>query len=197
MITKKRYTQEQKDFIAKHYDEQSYAEMAIIFNNRFNENRTSRHINLFCARNKLKRKNRINSGCFKKGCKVWNAGLKGVNGISSTIYKRGNTPQTWLPIGSEAIRKNGNVRIKIYEPNVWQEKSHFIWEWFNGKIPKNHVVVFLDNNNRNFDIDNLKLLSRQELGIINKSGINGMNSEEKQAMISIAKIGAIIINKIR
>ena len=43
----------------------------------------------------------------------------------------------------------------------WMEKQRYIWEQVHGPIPKGHVVVFLDGNNRNFDIDNLYCMDRK------------------------------------
>lgn len=58
--------------------------------------------------------------------------------------------------GQEGI-KGGKVAIKLPN-NKWQYKHRIIYEQHYGKIPKDYFVTFLDGNNRNFDINNLKLV---------------------------------------
>ncbi len=60
------------------------------------------------------------------------------------------------PIGYESNPdKNGLVRIKINEKQ-WVYKQRYIYEQYYGiKLPKDWVVVFLDNNKSNYDINNL------------------------------------------
>lgn len=59
-------------------------------------------------------------------------------------------------IGTESNPdKNGLVRIKINEKQ-WVYKQRLIYEnYYNIKLPKNYVVVFLDNDKTNYDINNL------------------------------------------
>lgn len=77
-----------------------------------------------------------------------------------------------FPIGAERTLKSGTVMIKVsnqgtYEER-WQQKSRYIWELHYGKIPATHVVIFLDQNKQNVDIDNLMLISKKQLAVINK-----------------------------
>lgn len=60
------------------------------------------------------------------------------------------------PIGFESNPdKNGLVRIKINKKQ-WVYKQRLIYEnYYNVKLPKNYVVVFLDNDKTNYNIDNL------------------------------------------
>jgi hypothetical protein len=46
---------------------------------------------------------------------------------------------------------------------TWRPKHHLVWESHHGQpIPKGHAVIFGDGNNRNFDPDNLILVSRAQ-----------------------------------
>ena len=74
----------------------------------------------------------------------------------SRAYEKIDYRQYWCerPIGTE-IEKDGYILIKIdnqirNKHSNWKYKHHYIWEQKNGKIPKNHRVIFLDGNNRNF-----------------------------------------------
>ena len=60
------------------------------------------------------------------------------------------------PIGTESKPdKNGFVRVKINEKQ-WVYKQRLIYEkHYKIKLPKDYVVVFLDNDKTNYNIDNL------------------------------------------
>ena len=60
------------------------------------------------------------------------------------------------PVGTESNPdKNGLVRIKVNEKQ-WVYKQRLIYEqYYNVKLPKDYVVVFLDNDKTNYSIDNL------------------------------------------
>jgi hypothetical protein len=84
------------------------------------------------------------------------------------------------PIGSEIITKNtGDTLIKISNKGhsfcnrkgTWVLKRRFLWEKTYGNIPKGYVVIFLDNNNFNFELDNLALATKNEILLLNKYGL--------------------------
>lgn len=71
------------------------------------------------------------------------------------------------PIFSKQIKKY-YIRIKIAQPDVWMFKHHYVWWQNTGHKPtKTETVVFLDGNNRNFDFQNLMLVPRTIIGILN------------------------------
>jgi hypothetical protein len=86
---------------------------------------------------------------------------------------KGKTHKPWQgnyrPVLSERII-NGYVEVKTGH-SVWERKHTAIWKTANGKIPKGHVVIFADGNTRNFTLDNLLLVSRKELAVINRNGL--------------------------
>lgn len=122
---------------------------------------------------------RNNKGQFVKGMKPWNEGLKGVNGDprNETSYKSGKQHPKYKPIGSERVdSKDGYVVVKVAE-RKWRPKHHHIWEQENGKIPKGYVVLFGNGNKRDFRIENLILVHRKNLAVMNKNHLI-MNDEE-------------------
>jgi len=72
------------------------------------------------------------------------------------------------PLLSEHTKK-GYIRIKIAQPNVWMFKQHYVWMINTGHKPnpKTETVIFLDGNNRNFNFENLFLLPRNCICILN------------------------------
>jgi len=88
-----------------------------------------------------------------------------LNGIKTRI-KNGDKPWNNKPIGSVKITY-GIIRVKIAYPSVYKAKHVLIWESIHGNVPKNHVVIFADGNRNNFDINNLLLVKRSELLLMN------------------------------
>ena len=96
-----------------------------------------------------------------KGIKGWSAGGNSIK----TQFKKGNRPQTWVPIGSERITKDGILQRKIsdtgYRPRDWKSVHSLLWEKHHGPVPVGCIVVF-KNGNKNLHIDNLECISRAE-----------------------------------
>lgn len=92
------------------------------------------------------------------------------------------------PIGTERERK-GYIEVKVAQPNIWDQKQRYIWEkHHNRKLKKNEVVIFLDKDNRNFDIENLAMVPRGLLGIMNTNNWISENPEHTKLGIEAAKL---------
>jgi len=61
------------------------------------------------------------------------------------------------PVGTEKIRSNKYIYVKVAEPDVWRAKHHLIWEEAHGPIPEGDRIYFIDGNIRNCDLSNLAL----------------------------------------
>lgn len=107
-------------------------------------------------------------GAFPKGAAPWNKGRKGLDiGGKATRFQPGQKPHTWMPVGSER-ECDGYLQRKVtdtgYTPRDWRPVHHLVWEEHTGQpVPKDHALVFRDGNRRNFDPDNLELVTRAEL----------------------------------
>jgi hypothetical protein len=96
--------------------------------------------------------------CSKACMDSW---WRGKRRSPGTEFKRANTPQTWVPVGTEAEMKGRYVKVKIAEPNVWRLRSHLAWEAHHGrKLPVGWVLRRLDGDPKNDDPRNLKAISR-------------------------------------
>lgn len=106
---------------------------------------------------------------FKSGQAAWNKGLKGLDiGGKATRFQPGQKPlNTWRPIGTERVNKDGLLVRKVADTGVkkadWKPVHVIAWEEVNGPVPAGKVVIFADGNRRNFDYDNLECLTRAEL----------------------------------
>lgn len=143
-------------------------------------------------------------GRFKKGCASWNKGKKwsefmseeGMVNSRKTQYKKGNIPHTTIQgVGQERVTRDGYIQVHVSEglqskPNEnWEFKHRLIWEQAHGrKVPDGHVVIFADRNKRNFGIDNLVLVHRGVLAIINQMGMTYYDRDSLEVCITRAKL---------
>lgn len=171
-----KYTDEMKQFILDNYKGRYNQELADLFNQKFNTNITSRMIKSYKANNKL---NSGLTGKFRKGQTPHNKGKKMpkevYEKVKHTMFAKGNVPPNHRPVGSERISKDGYIEVKVAEPNKWRLKQRVVYEEAKGKIPEGCPIIFLDGNKRNFDIDNLRCITRSELLYLNCNGLNNSN----------------------
>ena len=79
-----------------------------------------------------------------------------------TEFKKGNRPQTWVPVGSE-VKTKGYIRVKVAEPNIWRQRSHIIWEEANNEsLPGGWIVRHIDGDPLNDSPENLKPMPRSQ-----------------------------------
>lgn len=113
------------------------------------------------------------TGYFKKGSIPKNKGKEmskeQYETCKKNFFKKGHETYNKLPIGSERLFKGEYIYVKVDDQintklNVnWKPKHHIVWEQHYGKVPKGHVVIFLDRNKLNFDINNLMCVNKKEL----------------------------------
>ena len=120
---------------------------------------------------------------FRPGQVPWNYGTHFVSGGRSaeTRFKPGQKTHTWRPIGAEHITKNGYIERKIADTGTRRDYvlvHHLVWREAGREIPNGHVLIFIDGDKRNFALDNLKLISRQEL--MHRNSIHNLGPEIAQ-----------------
>ena len=171
-----KYTDEMKQFILDNYKGRYNQELVDLFNQKFNTNITSRTIKSYKANNNL---NSGLTGKFRKGQTPHNKGKKMpkevYEKVKHTMFAKGNVPPNHRPVGSERISKDGYIEVKVAEPNKWRLKQRVVYKEAKGKIPEGCTIIFLDGNKRNFDIDNLRCITRSELLYLNCNGLNNSN----------------------
>lgn len=103
---------------------------------------------------------------YKKGNIPPNKGKK----VSAEVYekmkphmfKKGETPLNYRPVGSERVNVEGYVEIKVADPKTWKLKHRVIWEEAHGPIPEGHNIQFKDGNSLNVQLDNLYMISKAD-----------------------------------
>lgn len=138
----------------------------------------------------------IVGGQFQKGQESWNKGKKmspsQYKKAAPTMFKKGNIPANRRPIGSERVdNRDGSILIKVQDGHLqknWMSKSRYVYEQAYGKIPKGHKIIFADGNNRNFELDNLVLISNAEELIMNRNNLFKQDKELTKVGITVAKV---------
>ena len=96
-----------------------------------------------------------------------NKGKKFPGTGSRTAFKKGNVPANKMKVGEDTLTTDGYVKTKIAEPNLWEYKHELIWIKAHGPISEKHCIIFADSNKLNLSIDNLLLVSKVELLMLN------------------------------
>lgn len=200
-MTSHKYTDEERDFIAKHAPGIGNKELTDLFNEQFSENLTVAQMKSY------KNNKKISSGLtgyYPKGHVPINKGTKGMFNVggNSTSFKKGQQPINTDPIGTEKTLSDGytyikvNNQTKVKKQDNWQKKHCAVWEEQNGPIPEGNVVIFLDGDRGNFDINNLALVTRAQLLIMNQRGLIKKNQPYiTQVGATIAKVITKTIEK--
>ncbi|MFD2116366.1 HNH endonuclease signature motif containing protein [Paenibacillus yanchengensis] len=181
------FTKKQKDFIVKHVEGRSNVELTDLFNSHFGLSIKVSQIKSF------KKNNRLSSGLtgrFEPGRVPFNKGIKKYwIGGEDTQFKKGHIPKNYMPVGTERVNTDDYVDIKIADPNKWRGKHLVIWEKHNERaVPTGYVVIFGDGNRRNFNPDNLILVTRGQLAIMNRRGLIQKDAELTRTGILLADI---------
>lgn len=180
-----KFTLEQISWLTANRYELNNKEVVKQFNQHFNLNLVQHQVTQACIRRGIKHK----SGGFEKGRVTWNKGLKGVNGTSSTTFRKGQVSVNTMPIGTERLTKEGYIDIKIADPNIWVSKHRYIWEQAHGKLTSSQIIVFLSDDRQDFSLSNLALINRSEMATLNRHEKFGQQTPEiREALISVVRL---------
>lgn len=121
---------------------------------------------------------------------------KGERPSIETEFKKGNCPKNWVPVGTERVKSDGYLYVKVsdirgikYAHNVnWKQKHKLIWEQTYGPIPKDSCLIFLDGDKTNVTLDNLACITFAQRLIMCKKHLIYNDSKLTKAGINIAKL---------
>jgi hypothetical protein len=195
------YTAAQIRFLERKVAGRDFTELAELFNRHFGASLRISQIRAACRNRGL-----VNGrDCrFRPGQAPPNKGKKGYYfaGCENTWFKPGNRPHTWKPVGTERVNGDGYVDVRIRNPSGkiwknWKAKHRIIWEKAHGKIPRGHAVIFADGDKRNFALDNLLLVSRKELAVMNSQRLISGDRDLTRAGKAVADIRILIAERRR
>ena len=180
------WSDEEKQYLAEITPGRGYKEIQSMMSCKFGFDYTRHQIKGAITRNKL---NTGRTGRFEKGHATWNKGTKGLTKANVTSFKKGQKPHNYKPLGSERITKDGYCEIKVSDTGRrWRPKHVLIYEKHHGKVPKGSAVIFLDGDKRNFDIDNLHLVTRGQLAMLNKNNLIQKDAELTKTAINVVDL---------
>ena len=170
-----RYTKEEDKFLIDNVKGITELELIDKFNKHFNLNLSYKSIK--SRKHRLDLKSGLKGG-FKKG------------NDKRYRFQKGHIPYNCVPIGTER-EKEGYIWIKVKNGSGrynWIQKHRLLWEQNNGKIPKGYVLIFKDGNRKNITLDNLALISRKEVLILNDYSLIFDKKELTESGINVAKL---------
>lgn len=115
---------------------------------------------------------------------LYKRGIKYKDYNSNKVHDMGKR----IPIGTEYKKPDGMVLVKVSE-NKWKYKQRIIYEnYHNVKLSSDDYIIFLDQNRDNFDINNLKRISRKESSILSNQKMFSKNPKITETGILTAKL---------
>ena len=180
------WSDEEKQYLAEITPGRGYKEIQSMMSCKFGFDYTHHQIKGAITRNKL---NTGRTGRFEKGHATWNKGTKGLTKANVTSFKKGQKSHNYKPVGSERITKDGYCEIKVSDTGRrWKSKHLVVYEKHHGKVPRGSVVIFLDGDKRNFDIDNLHLVTRGQLAMLNKNSLIQKDADLTKTAINVVDL---------
>lgn len=139
------YSNEMYEFLLKNASSHTIKELVKMIKEKFNIDIENKKLAQYCIKMKIQYK-------YEKPNK-----------------SHSNTP---TKIGTLALKTDGGyIKVKT-DKHKWEYLQRKIYEdYYNAKLPEDVYVVFLDQNKRNFDIKNLKAITRRSSAIMSKDGL--------------------------
>lgn len=178
-------------FLMEYIPGHTESEIREAFNERFGIILSEGHICNF--KNKHKIKSGTKGGCFPKGHVPANKGKKmspeQYEKAAPTMFKKGQAPVNYRPVGSERISVDGYIEIKVEDPNKWRLKHRVAYEQYhNVTLTANDSIIFLDGDHLNLEKDNLYRMTRAELVRYNQDKLYCSDREISRVAANIAKL---------
>lgn len=183
------FTDEIRAFIEENYIGTGYKEMALLIYNKFGRLYQPKQIRSYYKNHKLN--SGLQGDLFQKGVRPKSALKKGqwYPGCEKTWFKRGQKAPNHTPVGTERIRPHsGYVWVKIAEPKTWRMKQLIVWEKAHGPVPKGMMIYFRDGDRTNCDLDNLMLVERRLIAVLNGGGLSQYRGELTEAAVNTARL---------
>ena len=178
-------TKDQDAFVRANYAAIKARDLVVVLRDKFDSDITLGQLKSYVKNHGIKSGR---NGHYPKGNVPLNAGTKVVMKGSCTSFQPGNRPVNAVPVGTiSRSTKDGYLKRKVAEPNKWVWVHLDTWKRHNGPVPKGHVVCFKDGNQENCSIDNLELVPRAELAIMNKFCPKNAPVEARSVIRNMAK----------
>ena len=211
------YTPEMIEFLRENAPGQSIETIAELFNNRFNENKTTRAVRgAMCRYNIAYKKHCMNytpemidflreialNNYIETIIDLFNKkfntnvliNLEQIMSYYNIAYKKHIFKRECKQVGTESS-ENNIIYIKISNDGgkahrrrgTWKQKHVLLWENEHGPVPDGYRVMFLDKNRLNYELDNLELVSLKEFLLLNRFGLYFNDKELTKTGLAIVR----------
>ena len=103
-------------------------------------------------------------------------------------YKANKVRDNGLPLFSERIKPDGMVQVKIAN-DKWEYKQRLIYsQYHNVQLTDDDYIIFLDQDRTNFNINNLKRITRRESSILANQHIFSSDAKVTETGVEIARL---------
>ena len=201
-----KWPEEVKDFVYKNYKGVGPSEMARIIYSKFGYLVTSSRMKSFYGNHNL---NSGVTGYFQKGHTPANKGEKytdymspeAIAKVKKTQFKKGHIPQNIAPIGAVVEMKDGYLWVKVDDkPKAkkrvnWIPLHEFMYQFWNGPVPKGYLVFFKNRNKRDYSKQNLGLITRGELVRMNQKDLITEYSDITESYLTLTRLRNTIMEK--
>ncbi len=194
----RRYSMELVAYIRSIANGKSRQEIADLANKRFEISLTTAQVKCIITRYHIKTGL---DGRFTKGHVPANKGKhQPVRGrMRESWFQKGQKSPNSVPVGTIKERDDGYVWIKTQEFKGrwnWTQLHKYIWEIAHGDLPDGMIVTFKDGNPRNFAIDNLVMISKEQNVRMNKLKIREIDASGAfETALGIANLQIAIAKK--
>ncbi len=140
----------------------TYQGLADVFNGVFGTQRTATSLCVFCSRKGISKSRKYCVPPTAKGKKLYVA----IGSEREVKDGRGNL-LTLVKTSDDYV---GHYKNSSAGHKNWEPKSRVLYAQAHGEIPEGYCVIFVDGDRRNFDVDNLRAVSKSMLVRLNKYG---------------------------
>lgn len=180
-----KWTEEELTYLKQITPGRSHKEILYLMNSKFGCELRLKQVTGAIKRFKLKTGL---TGRFEKGHIPANKGTKGLSKSNKTSYQEGHIPGNYRPVGAERVSVDGYTEIKVKDPNKWKLKHRVVWEQHYGEIQQGSVVIFADGDKSNVAIENLILVTRNQLLTLNSNRLIKHDAELTKIGVNIANL---------
>lgn len=168
------WTEAEEDILRQHYPDATMAELMAMID-RTDPAITNR-VRVLGLSKSTAFWARPDTGRIQPGNVPPNKGRKGMAAHPNAVrtqFKPGNKPQTWQPIGTETLDRDGYLKRKVRDDDDvpsrfnWEYVHRMVWGAEHGPIPEGHAVCFRNDDKTDIRPENLELVSRDELMLRN------------------------------